>query len=65
MSTTEPKVDPRGLYGMVETARVLGINNSTLTRACHKGSIAYAVRQSTGKRVFKGQDIINYWRLTY
>lgn len=69
MTTTEPKVNPSGLYGLTEAARALGIDNSTLTRAANakdkKRSIPYSIRRSTGRRVFKGQDIINYWRQTY
>jgi len=69
MTATEPKVNPSGLYELAEAAAALGIDKSTLTRAANRTdrdrSIRYTIRRSNGRRVFKGQDIINYWRLTF
>lgn len=69
MTPIEPKVNPDGLYGLTATARALGVDNSTVTRAANatdkRRSLPYTIRRSTGRRVFRGQDIINYWRITY
>lgn len=69
MTTTEPKVDPNGKYGLTEAAKLLGVSRSTLNRAANlqdkARSIPSSIRRSTGRRVFLGQDLINYWRLTY
>lgn len=69
MITSEPNVDPKGKYGLTEAAKVLGISRTTLNRAANSQdkmrAIPYSIRRSTGRRVFLGQDLINYWRLTY
>ena len=69
MTTTEPKVNPAGLYELKEAAAALGVAPSTVTRAANNldrdRGLTYRIRRSNGHRVFKGQDIINYWRLTY
>lgn len=69
MTSTEPRVNPAGLYELKEAAEALGVAPSTLTRAANSTdrdrSIAYRVRRANGHRVFRGQDIINYWRLTF
>ena len=69
MISTEPKVNPNGLYQLSEAAKALGVDPSTLSRAAQRAEgprgIAFRVRKSNGRRVFRGQDIINYWRLTY
>lgn len=69
MVSTEPKVNINGLYGVKETARLLGVNPSTISRAARSSdpdkALKYHIRKQTGKRVYKGQDIINYWRRIY
>jgi hypothetical protein len=66
MIATEPKVNPAGLYELKEAAAALGIDRSTLTRAANRteNGIRYSIRRSNHRRVFRGIDIINYWRLT-
>lgn len=67
MTSEQPKVKPDGLYGLVETAKALGVSQTTITRAANatgRRAIPCKIRRSTGHRVFKGQDIINYWRQT-
>jgi len=65
MITTEPQVDPRGLYGLKDAAAALMVAPSTITRAVNLNTIECSIRRSNGRRVFTGQNIINYWRLTY
>ena len=64
MTTSEPKVDPRGWYELKAAAEALEVSKSTLTRAMNCG-IAFKIRKSNGRRIIQGQSIINYWRFTY
>jgi hypothetical protein len=69
MRATRPDVDLEGLYSLKETAEALGVDRSTVTRAANNldaaRSLPYRIRRSTGKRIFRGQDIINYWLRVY
>lgn len=69
MTTTEPKVSPTGLYELKEIADALGVDKSTVTRAMNRTDgdrcLPFQIRKSNGHRVAVGQDIINYWRITY
>lgn len=68
MTSTEPVCERTGLYTLSEAARILGIDRSTVTRACNRTDgtqLPYRVRKSNGRRVFLGQDLINWWRLCY
>jgi len=69
MITTEPKVNPSGLYELKDVAVALGVDKSTVTRAMNRTddsrSLPYHIRKSNGHRVVTGQDIINFWRITY
>lgn len=69
MTTSEPKVDPRGWYELKAAAEALEVSKSTLTRAMsctdRDRGIAFKIRKSNGRRIIQGQSIINYWRFTY
>lgn len=68
MTSTEPVCEKTGLYTLSEAAAILGIDKSTVTRACNRtdgAQLPYRVRKSSGRRVFLGQDLINWWRLCY
>ena len=69
MVSTAPKVDPRGLYGIKETAALLGVALSTITRASNTTDpdrrIEWHIRKQSGRRVYLGSDIIDYWRRIY
>lgn len=69
MTPTMPNVDPKGLYGVTAAAKALGVNASTITRASKSTdkcrALPFKIRKSSGRKVFKGQDLINYWLLTY
>lgn len=64
MIATEPKVCPSGLYELKDAAAALGIDRSTLTRAANAGRIKFTIRRCNNRRVFRGIDIIIYWRTT-
>lgn len=65
MITTEPKVDPNGLYQMGDAAKALQIAPSTLHRYTEAGLVKPRVRRSNGRRVWKGIDLITLWRIIY
>lgn len=61
MTSTRPQVNPDGLYNRKETAKALGIDTSTLHRYTEKGVIKSSTRKGTGRRVWRGEDIIRLW----
>lgn len=65
MIATRPQVSPEGLYSRKEAAEALGINTSTLHRYTEKGVIKASTRKGTGKRVWRGRDIIRLWLIIY
>lgn len=65
MTTTRPDVTLNGLYSRKEAAKALGINTSTLHRYTERGLIKARTRRATGERVWKGEDIIKLWMITY
>lgn len=69
MTTTEPKVNPNGWYELKAAADALEVSKSTVTRAMNSCDpvrrIEFRIRKSNGRRVIKGQSIINYWRFVY
>lgn len=69
MTSTEPKVDPRGWYELKDAAIALDVDKSTVTRAMNSTdrdrSLPFKIRKSNGRRIIQGQSLINYWRLTY
>lgn len=65
MICTRPQVSPEGMYSRKEAAAALGINPSTLHRYTEQGIIKAATRRATGKRVWKGADILKLWYLIF
>lgn len=68
MTSTEPVCERTGLYTLSEAAAILGVNKSTVTKASNRtdaGRLPYKVRKANGRRVWLGQDLINWWRLCY
>lgn len=65
MIATRPQVNPDGLYSRKEAAQALGINPSTLHRYTEQGVIKASTRKGTGKRVWRGEDIIRLWLYIY
>lgn len=64
MITTQPDVKPLGLYGLMDTARALGVTKSTIQKWTAAGKLPFTIRRSTGKRVWYGKDILKFWSLT-
>ena len=65
MISTRPLVKPDGLYSRKDAAAALGINPSTLHRYTEQGVIKAATRKGTGKRVWRGEDILKLWYIIY
>lgn len=65
MTTSKPKVDPDGLYTPTQAAKALGVCRHTLLRYADAGLIKYKVRKVSGRRIYKGADIIKCWREVY
>lgn len=65
MITSRPDIDPKGRYGVVATAKLLGIHRSTLWRWVEKGWIRPIIRQVNNRTVFRGSDIIAAWEACF
>ncbi len=65
MITSRPDIDPKGRYGVVATAKLLGIHRSTVWRWAEKGWIRPAIRQVNNRPVFRGADIIAAWEACF
>jgi len=65
MITSRPNIDPKGRYGVVDAAKLLGIHRSTLWRWVEKGWIRPAIRQVNNRTVFRGCDIISAWEACF
>lgn len=65
MVTSRPNIDPKGRYGVVATAKLLGIHRSTVWRWVEKGWIRPIIRQVDNRTVFRGSDIIAAWEACF
>lgn len=52
--------NPSGLYPIGEAAQILGINRRTLLRHTMAGDIKCSIRRATGRKVYKGSELIKY-----
>lgn len=65
MTNTQPNVHPDNYYSRNEAAQALHVDTKTLDRYTDSGAIKCFVRKCNNRRVWKGSDIINCWRLMY
>ncbi len=63
ITAIEPAVTLNGQYALGETAKVLGIHRTTLTRYMKRGLIRCNFHRS-GRRFFYGREIIRCWKAT-
>ena len=58
-------IDPSGLYKSGQVCAALGIGATTLWRYNKAGRIPAVHRPGSSENLYKGQDIINLWRIVY
>lgn len=61
MITSKPNIDPKGRFGVVATANILGIHRSTVWRWVERGWLRPLIRQVDNRTVFRGSDILAAW----
>lgn len=63
MTTSEPDVKPTDRYGMVATAKILGISRMTLWKRINDGSIKYGNRRyGRCEKFIEGKEILRFYR---
>ena len=62
MTTSVPKVLPDDRYGVVESAKILGIHRNTLRAYTNEGLIKCGHRTKTRKRFYTGSELIRFWK---
>lgn len=61
MVADEPLIRDDSRFNTISTAKLLGIDRTTLYRAMKHGYINYCLTV-TGKHCYKGKDIKKFWR---
>lgn len=64
MTPTPPKISPAGSYGVVQAAKLLGIDRRSLRRYEAKGYIAAHLNQDCRRR-YHGRDLLALWQRYY
>lgn len=59
--TLEQSINPLGRYSVGEAAKLLGIERTTLWRRTKQGDIAYKVHKLTGRKFYRGVDLLKYY----
>jgi len=65
MTTTEPNVSETGRYPIGETAKLLGLNRTTVWRHVELGNIKPGTRKSNDRKFFTGREIKRFWNSQY
>lgn len=65
MITTEPRVNPDGLYESRQACAALAIAASTLNKYTALGYCKASTRRCNGRRIWKGSELIRLWRFIY
>lgn len=58
---TYPEVKPMAHYGVVETARLLGVHRSTVSRWVRDGQLKSRINRRTLRTVIFGRDIMSFY----
>ena len=61
MIAEPPQVDAKGLYTAAQAAQALGVSKRTVYRWESEGRLRLYVRKGTGRRVYKGSDLLRLW----
>ena len=62
MTTTQPDVCPNGRYELLAASQALGVHRSTLLRYTHMGLIKCSISTGNGRHIWRGSEIIRFWR---
>ena len=63
MVTKEPNVSPDERFELRDTARILGVSPSTISKWTAAGKIRCSFQKLNGRRCWRGKDIIQAWRV--
>lgn len=58
---TKPQVDPKARFGVVATAKLLGIHRTTVWRWVEKGWLRPTILNNANRTFFLGADIMAAW----
>lgn len=64
MIPTQPNISPSGSYGVVEAAKLLGIDRRTLRRYEERGYVAARLNKDMHRR-YRGRDLLLLWKRYY
>ena len=65
LTRTKPEVEPKALYGMSDTARILEVNRSTVDRYIDSLGIQCLIRKANKRRYLTGRQIQRIWEDVY
>lgn len=64
MIPTQPNISPNGSYGVVQAAKLLGIDRRTLRRYESRGYVAVRLNKDMQRR-YSGRDLLALWKRYY
>lgn len=50
-----------GRYSMTEAAALLGMHRNSLLNYALQGKLKFGVRKNTGRKYFRGADLLRLW----
>lgn len=64
MIPTQPNISPNGSYGVVQAAKLLGIDRRTLRRYEERGYVSARLNKDMHRR-YRGRDLLLLWKRYY
>lgn len=61
MNIDRPDVRMEGRYSMTEAAALLGMHRNSLLNYALQGKLKFGVRKNTGRKYFRGADLLRLW----
>lgn len=65
MTATEPVVEPRGLYSVMEASRLLGCDQRTLHKYARYFSEEPVINKVNRRSYFTGRQLLRIWRCSF
>lgn len=62
ITPTCPKVEADGYYTTAATAAALGMHRNSILNYTMRGLLKPEFRPETARKVFRGEEIIRFWR---